>query len=43
MPRYFFHRTDGGFSPDTEGTDLPVPRCRSAPTMSGTGGTSASR
>ena len=23
MPRYFFHRTDGGFSPDTEGTELP--------------------
>ena len=23
MPRYFFHRTDGGFDPDTEGTDLP--------------------
>ena len=23
MPRYFFHRTDGGFDPDHEGTDLP--------------------
>ena len=23
MPRYFFHRTDGGFDPDTEGTELP--------------------
>ena len=23
MPRYFFHRVDGGFVPDTEGTDLP--------------------
>ena len=22
MPRYFFHRTDGGFDPDTEGTEL---------------------
>lgn len=22
MPRYHFHRTDGGFSPDTEGTEL---------------------
>lgn len=23
MPRYFFHRSDGGFVPDTEGTELP--------------------
>ena len=23
MPRYFFHRTDGGVSIDREGTDLP--------------------
>ena len=23
MPRYFFHRTDGGFEPDIEGTQLP--------------------
>lgn len=23
MPRFFFHRTDGGFDPDTEGTELP--------------------
>ncbi len=23
MPRYFFHRTDGGFTPDHDGTDLP--------------------
>ena len=23
MPRYFFHRTDGGISIDREGTDLP--------------------
>ena len=22
MPRYFFHRTDGGFEPDREGTEL---------------------
>ncbi|RYB01412.1 DUF6894 family protein [Lichenibacterium ramalinae] len=23
MPRYFFHRTDGDFDPDREGTELP--------------------
>ena len=23
MPHYFFHRTDGGFDPDREGTELP--------------------
>ena len=23
MPRFFFHRTDGGFDPDLEGTELP--------------------
>ncbi len=23
MTRYYFHRTDGGFDPDTEGTELP--------------------
>ena len=23
MPRYHFHRTNGGFVPDPEGTDLP--------------------
>ena len=23
MSRYSFHRTDGGFDPDTEGTELP--------------------
>ena len=22
MTRYFFHRTDGGFDPDTDGTEL---------------------
>ena len=22
MPRYFFHRTDGGFTPDHDGTEL---------------------
>ena len=22
MPRYFFHRTDGGFLPDRDGTEL---------------------
>lgn len=23
MPRYFFHRVDGGFAPDPDGTELP--------------------
>ncbi|WP_428977746.1 DUF6894 family protein [Lichenibacterium minor] len=23
MPRFFFHRTDGDFDPDREGTELP--------------------
>lgn len=23
MPRYYFDRRDGGFDPDTEGTELP--------------------
>lgn len=23
MPRFFFHRTDGGLEPDQEGTELP--------------------
>ena len=23
MPRYFFHRADGGFDPDQEGTEIP--------------------
>ena len=23
MPRFFFHRTDGTFDPDNEGTDFP--------------------
>ncbi len=26
MPTYFFHRMDGGFDPDLEGTELEDPR-----------------